>query len=260
MGRRVTGKRKIREKRGTGTGADYNPWIHEREVSSLGTKSLPIDWKTGRQIHCLSRNETYWFYILRWDDAVIDINEQYPLDRDKTEQIAGMLGVRHPVLNNDPDERMTSDFYVTLRQKDGSIGHIVYSVKESYNEIFGDVSDPKICRNVEKQRIEMSYWKLQGVPFRIIFGDKDINDTYAVNISIVVNHYDIKDVHSMQEFMCWLIAHKYLNIDMKSQPIDIHKLTRYYLGTREQIQHWTAQIREAKCFQNSQDVLLDSDE
>lgn len=234
---RISGKGKIREKRGTGTGANYNPWIHTREVSSAGTKSLLVDWKHGRQIHTLSRNETYFYYIQRWNDNVLDINEQFPLDRRKTERIAAALSIRHPTLGNDPDERMTTDLLVT--KTDGkNIKKLAYSVKDKYEQVFGNLKDPEVKRLIEKQTIEMSYWRLAGINFKIIFGDRDINKIFARNIELVVNHYDLKHVRSIYEFMCYLIAHKFIMVPMEKDPIDIIKITHSYFKEARQVEYW----------------------
>ena len=45
--RRKSQKGKFKEHRGTGTGADYKPWIQTGEFGSRGTAANPIDWKTG---------------------------------------------------------------------------------------------------------------------------------------------------------------------------------------------------------------------
>ena len=66
--RRKSQKGKFKEHRGTGTGADYKPWIQTGEFGSRGTAANPIDWKTGRQIHLLSQGEVIAWYLLRWDD------------------------------------------------------------------------------------------------------------------------------------------------------------------------------------------------
>lgn len=241
----ISGKGKIRDKRGTGVGADYKPWIHTREVSSLGSKSLLVDWKHGRQIHTLSRNETYFYFIQRWDENVIDINEQFPLDRNKTERIAAALSIRHPLLGHDPEERMTTDFLVT--KADGNkTKKIAYSVKDRYEQLFGNPDNPEIKRLVEKQIIEMSYWKLQGIDFKVIFADRDINKILARNIELVVNHYDLKQVRTIYEFMCYLIAHKFIEVPMDKEPINIISTTNKYLNDARKIEFWLVNLVERK--------------
>ena len=66
-------------------------------------------------------------------------------------------------------------------------------MKDSYNQVFGDLQNPEVKRLVEKQSVEMSYWRLQGIPFKIVFGDRDINKTLAMNISLVVEYYDLSE-------------------------------------------------------------------
>lgn len=121
-----------------------------------------------------------------------------------------------------------------------------YSVKDSYNQVFGDLQNPEVKRLVEKQSVEMSYWRLQGIPFKIVFGDRDINKTLAMNISLVVEYYDLSKVHTPQEFLCYLIAHKHIQVDMESTVLDIQKLTREYLGTQEQMTLWIAEITKER--------------
>jgi len=242
---RISGKGKNRDKRGTGTGANYKPWIHTREISSLGTKSLLVDWKHGRQIHTLSRNETYFYYIQRWDDNVIDINEQFPLDRNKTERIASALSIKHPLLGHDPAERMTTDFLIT-KKKGEFTKKIAYSVKDKYEQVFGNHENSGVKRLVEKQAIEMSYWKLLGVDFKIVFGDKDINKMLARNIELVVNHYDLKHVHTIYEFMCYLVAHKFIEVPMEKEPLDIVNITNVYLKDAKRLELWLSYLVEKK--------------
>ena len=93
---RITTARKLKEGRGTGTGADYKPWIQAREIGSVGTESVFNDWKHGRPIQCLSQGEMKTYHALRWRDDVLDIREQFPLDLKLTLAIAHRLGLPHP--------------------------------------------------------------------------------------------------------------------------------------------------------------------
>lgn len=69
----------LREGRGTGSGAQYKPWIKIQDVPSLGRATRIRGKKTGRQHEFLSDLETNYFYILEFSDEVVDIREQYPL-------------------------------------------------------------------------------------------------------------------------------------------------------------------------------------
>lgn len=256
--RKPSGATKIKQKRGTGVLADYDPWIHSREVSSVGTKALILDWKTGRQVHCLSHNEKNFYYMLRWDDDVLDINEQFPLDRKKTEKIAKKLGVAHPRNWNDPNECMTTDFLVTKNQN-GVIKRIAYSVKNKYDDIFGEITSGAQKRTIEKQGIEMFYWKQEGVEFRNVFGDRDINKVYAHNIAQVVAYYDLKNVNTLIGFMCYLIANKYINVPMEEEPLKMQKLTEEFLGDINKREHWLNTIaKHDYCLDTiRENILLD---
>lgn len=97
MTRRISDKSKQILHMGEGKGKDYVPYILTSEFNSLGTTSIITDWKTGRNIHCMSQGEAMWYYLLRWNDSNIDIREQFPLDNKITVKIADKLGV---FLNN----------------------------------------------------------------------------------------------------------------------------------------------------------------
>ena len=77
---RITEKGKLRQNRGTGHHETYKPWIMAAEFNSQGTCSEIVDWKHGRSIQLLSQGEAAAYYLLRWNDDIDDIREQYPLE------------------------------------------------------------------------------------------------------------------------------------------------------------------------------------
>lgn len=158
--RRISDAGKIREKRGTGTGANYKPWIQTGEFGSLGTTSNPIDWKTGRQVQLLSQAETIAWYLLRWDDDNLDVREQFPLDFEETQALAEQFSIKHPTDKNGNKKVMTTDFLVTRRDQEMAI-----AVK---NDSEG-LKDNK--RVLEKLYIEKMYWKKRNISFRIYTKD-----------------------------------------------------------------------------------------
>ena len=172
--RKVTDERKLKEKRGTGTGPDYKPWIQARELGSIGTESVFNDWKHGRPIQCLSQAEKYAYHILRWQDNVLDIREQFPLDLDITTTIARKLGLPHP---HNRQNHMTTDFLVDYRNPDGSRYQKAYSVKPNRSKF-----NKYAFKNF---KIEQTYWGLNGIYIEIIFSD-DINK--IVNVNQKVSH------------------------------------------------------------------------
>ena len=197
MKNRVSEKTKQNQRRGKGEGASYKPYIKTREVPSTGTGRILKDKITGRQMHLLPQAEVYTYYLLRWDDSVVDIREQYPLELEDTLKIADHLGYKHP---HDRKTSMTTDFLVTYREKDGTKTYKAYSVKASKEILQND-------RTVEIQRIEMAYWNLKGIPFEIVFKE-DMNRIKVGNIEAVMDYWDAKKIKTDIDMIKYLIAHK----------------------------------------------------
>ena len=201
--RKVSLKTKIKEKRGTGTGADYKPFIRVSEFKSDGTASVITDWKHGRAVQCFSQSEVMAYYILRWDDSNIDICEQYPLSSVATNDIREELGFRKV---NNPEFVMTSDFLVL--KEDGS--YEAYSVKYS-RELLTD----KEKRNI---LIEKKYWESRGVAFSVIYKE-DIDRTFCNNIRMMVAYYDKANVFDAVSEFRHRVAVKEIAVDMKTKLI-----------------------------------------
>ncbi|MDO8775299.1 MAG: TnsA endonuclease N-terminal domain-containing protein [Burkholderiaceae bacterium] len=150
----------LKEGRGQGHGKDYRPWLTIQDVSSLGRSSRIHSRKTGREHHLLSDIETALFLLLDWSDAVTDIREQFPLDRDETRRIAADMGVRHPAdTQSRTDIVMTTDFVVNVRTGD-TITVAARSVKPA--------SELDKARTLEKQEIERRYWHIKGVDWGLV--------------------------------------------------------------------------------------------
>lgn len=150
----------LKEGRGQGLGKDYRPWLTIQDVSSLGRSSRIHSRKTDREHHLLSDIETALFLLLDWSNSVIDIREQFPLDRDMTRRIAADMGVRHPVdTQSQTDIVMTTDFVVSVRTGD-TVTLVARSVKPA--------SELDKGRTLEKQEIERRYWQIKGVDWGLV--------------------------------------------------------------------------------------------
>ena len=211
--RRISEKGKLRERRGTGTGENYIPYTHTRDFGSLGTCSNPIDWKTGRTVELLSQGEAMLWHMLRWDDNVTDIQEQFKLSLEDTVTIAERLSIRHPRNKKTP---MTSDFFVTY--KDGS--QKAFSLKVSEKSL----SD----RDIQKLCIEKLYWASIGIPYELVFKE-DLNSVFFNNIRLVVEYYDASRIHDRISVIKHLIARKRIIVDMESTPLDFPALVEKHL-------------------------------
>ena len=203
----VTEQKKIKDKRCQGVGADYKPWIYVREVKSEGTSSEPIDWINGRTCQLLSQGEKYLWYYLRWDDSVKNIYEQYPLNLDTTNEIALSANIK-PMQNG--KQHMTTDFYVEYHD-----GHYeAFSVKDS-RAVLDDE------RMIELQFKEMQYWEQLGVQWHLVFKE-DLDAIYVQNLEIVTTFYNINDVHDVFSYIKYLIAHKYMKIELHQKLLNMN--------------------------------------
>ena len=221
MARTISEKRKREERRGTGEGAEYRPWILARELNSTGTTANIIDWKHGRQVQLLSAGEEMYYYFLRWDDAVIDIREQYPLDKDETKKIARSLGIRHP------SNTMTTDLLVTKGKT-----HVAYSVKSSRKDVDYTLSESAVeekltKRTAEKLAVEKVYWQERGIEWKLVFKE-DLDPVYINNIRRAVVYYNKASVHDAVSYIKHLIATKSITVDM-SKPIDYQNFIQQYM-------------------------------
>jgi hypothetical protein len=117
---------------GQGVGADYKPWLTVgRSTPSLGTSNRSGGRTTGRVHHFLSDIERNAFLIYDWAASVVDIREQFPLDRGETRAIAEAMGVRHPIYpKSDVPVVMTTDFLLDTAV-DGRATQVARAVKPS---------------------------------------------------------------------------------------------------------------------------------
>jgi hypothetical protein len=167
-------KRRLKEGRGQGRGADYQPWLRIQDVPSQGLATRVKGWKTGRCHHFLSKLECQYFYILEWSPVVSDIREQYPLELNRTLAIAERLGITHPT---DPRTRqsivMTTDFVNTIDQAGKPIDQ-ARSIKYS-QELSSE-------RALEKLEIERVYWSDGGIDWGIVT-EHEVEPILAANVS-----------------------------------------------------------------------------
>jgi hypothetical protein len=169
-----------KEGRGQGSGKKYKPWLTVQDVPSSGLATRGRGWKTNRIHHFLSKLELHYFYVLEWNNAVIDIREQYPLNRDDTWLIANEKGIKHPT---DPKSQvpivMTTDFLITIKNSEGTryVARTIKPSKELENN-----------RVVEKFEIERSYWESRGIDWGIIT-EKEIPKDMVENVEWLHTSY-----------------------------------------------------------------------
>lgn len=184
--RRQTGEEAIqklvREGRGQGELAQYQPWLTVRDVPSRGLSTRSKGWKTGRIHHLLSKLERKYFYVLEWSKIVADIREQYPLlPLDDTLAIAKQCEFGHPAVPNKDDPKeldlvvMTTDFLITLIV-DGKRIEQACTVKYAT-----DLQSASVLRKLE---IECRFWEARQIDWGIVT-EHDIPVALVDNVELL---------------------------------------------------------------------------
>jgi hypothetical protein len=177
-----------KEGRGQGKGEYYKPWINIQDFPSIGLVTRGKGWKTNRIHHFLSKLERDYFYVLEWNKLVVDIREQFPLNREDTLYIATNKGIKHPT---DPKSQlpivMTTDFLITISNSKGTT-HVARTIKPS-KELENE-------RTIEKFEIERSYWGNRGIDWGIIT-EKEIPKDMVENMEwLHLSYFEIEDLPS----------------------------------------------------------------
>jgi hypothetical protein len=150
----------LAEGHGSGSGPNYQPWIKVRDISSSGRKHLVPGTRFGREMHFLSDIEYSMFLLLDWSEQVLDINEQFPLDRALTQDVARRLGIPHPCYpGTTVPTVMTCDFMVTL-VRNGQ------TVLEAFNT--KPDSDVNLERELVKLEIQRTALELMEIPHHLV--------------------------------------------------------------------------------------------
>jgi len=182
----------IKEGRGQGEGKEYKPWLTVQDFPSMGRVTRVFGWTTQRIHHFFSDTQLKYFYLLDWEEKVIDIREHYPLID---------LEV---VLNDISDLRLdkfidrktketyilTTTFLITLLNSDGQKSFAARSIKYA--------SELSKKSTIEKLEIERRYWKARGIDWGIVT-NKDINDVRARNIEWVHSAMNSDDCNGLSK-------------------------------------------------------------
>jgi len=138
--------------RGTGDGKDYLSWMFVPEFSSRGLRFMTFSAKLGRVIHIFSLLELFVFLFAESHESFVEIKENYPLDRSRTQRIARQQRpeITHPRVDGVP-QVMTTDLYIKEEVSPGVYRYLAWSTK--YED---ELRNP---RPVEKLQIEQIYYE-----------------------------------------------------------------------------------------------------
>lgn len=167
--------------RGSGEGVSFKPFLTIRDVPSLGRRARILGRVTGRVHHLMSDLECRQFLEFDWRDDVVDIREQFALDRDVTRRIAAGMNVRHPSCRG-VDIVMTTDLVAHV---DGPHGRVVDPVSVKY------VEDQKKPRVREKLAIERRFWDLQGWSLRVV-SEQDLPKVRAETLAWLLAYHHVE--------------------------------------------------------------------
>lgn len=181
-------KRFLGEGRGKGEGMFYKPWLTIQEYPTLGRATRIMGATSKRMHNFFSDLQLKYFYLLDWDEQIIDIREHYPLlnydeiVKDKsdlniklfTDKVSGVPFV------------LTTTFYITLKLPDGGLKMVARSIKSA--------SELEKKSSLEKLEIESRYWASKEVEFAVVT-NKQIPAILVKNIewlhsALILNEYE----------------------------------------------------------------------
>lgn len=176
-------ERKTKEGCGKGSLGNYKPWLTVQEVSSSGVSNRAASFKTDRAYQFLSKIEFDVFLALEWQEDVLDIREQYPLDRALTMTMAQKLGISHPFYPGTHVKTvMTVDFMVT-RMIAGKRRSVAFNAKAK-----SDAEDP---RELEKLEIQRACLTAMDCPHHLVF-DTGIPEKVLENLAWINGSLHLK--------------------------------------------------------------------
>jgi len=194
MAKRQTGwteekiARYYKEGRGGGELGNYKPWLTIQDVPSDGRAHRDKGWKTKRDHHLLSDKEYAYFCLLDCSEDVIDIREQYPLNREITTEIADKLNMRHPLYSvTQTPIVMTTDFLITCR-RGKEIINIARTIKME-----NELNKTSVIRKFEIERV---YWEEQGVDWGIVT-EKELHKEVIDNLKWMRSSFELFDFEEL---------------------------------------------------------------
>lgn len=218
---RKTDKYRLKEGRGTGRKEKYIPWLKVHEVPSEGLSSRMTGWKVRRMYQFMSNLERDYFFIVQWEDSVVDIREQFPLiPLEETILISEELGIKHPAINNLHGKEivLTTDFVITIN--DGiKVRDIARTIKPT----------SKLSERVkEKYELEERYWNKRKIDWGIVT-EKEINQQKAKNIRFIyrfyfwdtINGFSKTEVESLKYKFCDYLIKNNLDVIRTAHEFDL---------------------------------------
>lgn len=211
----------LAEGRGTGDGANYKPWLTVYDLPSRGRSHRIYGIKTGRVHHLLSDGEWKSFLRFEFDDSVLDIREQFPLDRRQTMRVARDLGYAHPITTDGTPYVMTIDFLLTRR-----VDHqlVLEALSFKYNPV------ALKARDLELHAIAAECVRRNGVTLKLI-DETSFEPNFLRNYDSIRGYFDISALHGYDPIASRRIAEALVTEVKAAKPLSLAE-TCYDLAPR----------------------------
>lgn len=182
----TTIKRFLKEGRGMGEKSSYRPWLRVQDISSRGRTTRTFSYKLDRVINLLSDLQLYYYYLLEFDERVLDIREQYPLLDFHELNIPIDHGLEKKLFNakTKVPHIFTVSFLVTRIDSNNNHYYEARVIKTS--------SELEKKATLERLELQRRYFERKNIDFGIVT-EKEINKQLARNIGWVLTAYDLQD-------------------------------------------------------------------
>ncbi|MEQ2529423.1 TnsA endonuclease C-terminal domain-containing protein [Bacillaceae bacterium CLA-AA-H227] len=179
-------KRFLKEGRGSGEGSEYKSWLQVQDINSQGRSTRTYSYKSQRVIHLLSDLQLYYWYLLEFDDMVLDVREQFPLldFHEMNIPIDQELEKKLFSTKTDVPHVFIVSFMVTRIDQSGNSFYEARAIKSS----------TELTKKATIERLEMQrrYFEKKQIDFGVVT-EMNINKQLARNIGWVLTAYDIQD-------------------------------------------------------------------
>lgn len=212
-------ERFMKEGRGQGDLNEYKPWLTIQDLPSKGRATRIYGWKTRRIHHFFSDIQTRFFYLLEWEESIIDIKEHFPLLDLKDTLLFNDIDIEKYVSEDGTDYIFTTTFLMKVL-KNTKVQFIARSIK-AYHEL-----DRK--GTIERFEIERRYWEKKGVDWGIVT-NKEIPIIRAKNIEWLHSSLEL-DLHEIlkqedrkilsNELISMINANPYSNVRQVTNDFD----------------------------------------
>jgi len=206
-------RRFLKEGRGQGEGKDYKPWLTVQDFPSKGRCHRIFGWKTERIHHFFTDSEARFFYLLEWEDSVIDIREHFLL-LDYEDRVQNREDLRFDLFTDKKSGIpyvISTSFLITVRTQDGNVRYLARSIKAA-SELEKRIS-------LERLEIERRYWEARGIDWGIVT-NKDIPVVKAKNIEWVHStRYAYADAGLTENDLTELVEAFLLRLSQSSESI-----------------------------------------